>query len=189
MKIRYLAVLIIFALVSSVCVGPVTAATSTDTAIIQSNPVQGLILDVMGEITSWELANIGDNYDNTNISMRIRSNSPWQITIHDALDGGKPAASAGHMAEWDGLAYNTTDGGRYLYYPLEIAPAVGEYPVVLNETPQLLKSGLPTQSGGGGSMGGLLYNLSINQKLRYADTTLPAGSAYRIIVTFTATNV
>jgi hypothetical protein len=190
MKMNYLAALMILAILSIGLALPASAAYSNDTAIIQSNPVRGLVLDVMGEITTWDLTNIGDNFDNVNISMRIRSNTPWQINVYDALDGGsKPAGSAGHMAEYSVAGYNTTLGGRMLYYPLEIAWAEGETPVVLSGAEQKLKDGLPTPSGAGGGLGGLLYNLSVNQKLRYADITLPENYAYRIVVTFVAMNL
>lgn len=188
MKMNYLVVLLILAVLSSGFAFPVIAATSTDTATIQSNPVRGLILDVMGNITTWDLSNIGDNFDNTNISLRIRSNTPWAINVYDALNDAKPPASAGHMSDWNGASYNISAGYKNLSYALEIAPAVGEYPTVLSGTQQLFKDGPPTPSGGAG-IGGLLYNLSVNQKLRYADSTLPDGSAYRIVVTFVATNV
>lgn len=186
MKMNYLAVLMTLVILSAGLAFPVTAAYSNDTAVIQSNPVKGLVLDVMGEITSWDLSTIGNNYDDVNISMRIRSNTPWAINVYDALDGGKPSASAGHMSEWNGLTYNTTVGYKNLSYALEVAPAVGDIPVVLSGTQQVFKSGLPTPSGGAG-VGGLLYNLSVNQKLRYADTALE-NAAYRIVVTFVAMN-
>ncbi len=189
MKMNYLAALMILAILSIGLALPASAAYSNDTAIIQSNPVRGLVLDVMGEITSWDLSTIGDNIDNTNISMRIRSNTPWSITTYDALDGSKPVGSVGHMAEYSVGGYNTTGGGRYLYYPLELQAEPFDIPTVLSGTQQVFESGSPTPPGAGGALGGLVFNLTINQKLRYADVTLPEGSAYRVIVTFVATNV
>jgi len=190
-KMKDLVVLTVLALLCGGLVLPVSAATSTDTTYIQSNPVQGLVLDVTGNITTWDLSNIGDNIDNTDISMRIRSNTPWQINVYDALNEGKPAASAGHMTEYSMSlygGYNTTDVGRMLYYPLELQAQPYDLPVVLSGAQQMFASGNPTPSGGA-ELGGLLYNLTVNQKLRFADARLPDDDAYRIVVTFVATNV
>ncbi|MDI9633623.1 MAG: hypothetical protein QFX32_06155 [Methanolinea sp.] len=186
MKVNPFAVLVALVMVAGL--GMVaSAAYSNDTALIQSNPTEGLVLDVVGNITSWDLSNIGDNVDSTSIYLHIRSNTNWMIQVVDNLDEGKPAESAGHMAEYTGLAYNTTDGGRYLFYPLQLKADPYDIYVDLSGTPQLLKQGAPTPPGV--PVGGLYYNLTVNQRMRLADQRLTPPSVYRIIVTFIASNL
>jgi len=186
MKMNHYFVLIALAMMMGLGM-TASAAYSNDTAIIQSNPTEGLILDVVGNITSWDLSTIGDNVDSTSIYMHIRSNTNWMIQVVDNLDGAKPAGSAGYMAEYDGIAYNTTGGGRHLYYPLQLKADPFAVYVDLSGTPQQLKTGSPTPPGV--PVGGLYYNLTVNQRMRLADERLTPPSAYRIVVTFIASNL
>ena len=187
MKMNFFVVLMAIAIITVGLVLPVSASYSNDTAIIQSNPTVGIVLDVMGNITSWDLSNVGDNVDSTSISMRVRSNTNWQVQVVDNLDEGKPSGSAGYMAEYTSGAYNTTSGGRHLYYPLQLKAESFDIYRDLSGSAQEFKSGSPTPPGV--PIGGLLYNLTVNQRMRLADERLNPPSAYRVIVTFIASNL
>lgn len=187
MRMNYFIMLMAIAVMTLGIGLPASAAYSNDTAVIQSNPTEGLILDVVGNITSWDLSTIGDNEDSASIYMHIRSNTNWMIQVVDNLDEGKPAGSAGYMAEYTSLAYNTTGGGRLLYYPLQLKADPFDIYVDLSGTPQQIKAGSPTPPGV--PVGGLFYNLTVNQRMRLADQRLTPPSAYRIIVSFIASNL
>src|SRR5690606_7366106 len=76
-----------------------------------------LEIDVNGTISNWALE-IGENTDTTNLTLKVISSGSWGVSVYDALDLGKPAGTAGHMAEHDGSSY--TLPVTYLSSPVQM---------------------------------------------------------------------
>lgn len=179
MKNRYY---ICMLLVLAICglVLPASAATSIGTAVISSNPGEGIDLCVMGGISDWTLA-IGDNVDSQSVNMSIASNDAWIVYTRDSLDGGKFSGTSGYMSEFDPVAGTYVVGGYNLTNPINVRSGLLPY-VALSGTNQQIQSGTVTPAEGN------LYDLSFKQHVVFADPRLYGGHFYRTVVTFVGQN-
>lgn len=151
---------------------------SADDDLLTFSSSQSLFqIDVNGAINNWALS-IGENTDTTNLTLTVKSPEPWAVTVYDALDDGKPAESAGHMTEYIQSGYNSTAGGRELYYPARMNYAGGPSFVDLSGIQQTLVSGPPTPPAGTN------FPLVVNQTVDFGDIRLTPPSTYQIVVTF-----
>lgn len=132
-------------------------------------------IDVNGTISNWALS-IGENVDSTNLTIRVQSNGPWQVSVYDALNNGKPAGTEGHMAEYVGSSYNSS--GRMLINPVHLKDAGASSYLTLAGVQQHYLSGVATQTEG------TIYPVMVKQAIEYEDLRLYPPSFYQVIVTF-----
>ncbi|MDI9633621.1 MAG: IPT/TIG domain-containing protein [Methanolinea sp.] len=142
--------------------------------------VAHLEIDVNGTISNWTLS-IGENIDATSLTLKVISTHGWSVSVYDALDLGKPASTAGHMAEFNGFSYNSS--GRMLSRPVQLKDA--------NATSFVTLTGVPQQylSGGATPAGGTVYPVVVRQEVEYEDHRLTPPSVYQVIVTFVGTTL
>jgi len=183
MKTKLILLLSVLVIASVVIVLPVSAAGNI--ANITGNPVNYISIYETGDITNWNLIQDSLNVNTSSCTLNVTTNRiGWTVGVHDALDGGK--TQPGHMEQWDGVSY----GSKYLQNAMvmDSVPLVGSYtttPVTLNGTSQVIWTGV---NGLGGTGSWDPIPITIEQQVVHADESLPS-SVYRIIVTFTATNL
>ena len=137
-------------------------------------------IDVNGTISNWTLS-IGENIDATNLTLWVQSTGPWQVSIYEALNEGKPAGTAGHMAEYVGGTYPSS--GKVLSSPVKVRDILAPFFLDLSGELQTFRSGLATPEEGINSP------IVVGQDVDYHDQRLTPPSLYRIIVTFVGTTL
>lgn len=132
-------------------------------------------IDVNGTISNWALE-IGENVDATNLTIWVQSTGPWEVSVYDALNEGKPAGTAGHMAEYDGSSYNSS--GRMLTNSVHLKDAGAPSYLTLTGVQQHYLSDVATP------VEGTIYPVMVKQEIEYEDLRLSPPSFYQVIVTF-----
>jgi PKD repeat protein len=128
-----------------------------------------------GGITNWPFS-MGTNEDLTSVDLSVTTTaSNWHVSVKDALDGGKPAGTAGKMAEYTGSAYPA--GGKFLTNALQVKSGTGSYVT-------LSGSDLTVQTGT--TPGTFNYDIGLKQVIAVGDPALTAPNVYRVVITFTA---
>jgi len=166
-----------FALIAVFFLFQAAAAASNGSAEIETDTFGASVdLTVTGSIANWSLT-VGDNEDVGSITMTVLSNNAggYDVKVYDAMDGGKPAETAGHLTR-----YGDSYLGTYLADPLQVRSS-GAY-VSLSGVQQTIES----KEGDISADAGDTYAIGIKQRLAPSDTILPAGQSYRIVVTFVA---
>ena len=183
MKTKLLVLLSVLVAVGALMAGP-GAAAGTGTTTITGNPGATIGIVVHGNINNWAL-DIGTNTDSSNVTLDVTSNQPgWTVKVNDALDGGKPPASVGKMANWTTSAWGASG---YLTTALNVgAASVGGHAtgsaVDLTGSQQTIESGNSDATGAGTFNGIQITNI---QQVLSSDPALASPNVYRIIVTFT----
>jgi len=165
-----------FALIAVFFLIQASAAASSGSAEIETDTFGASVdLTVTGSIADWSLT-VGENEDTESITMTVLSNNAggYDVKVYDALDGGKPAETAGHLTR-----YGDSYLGTYLADPLQVRSS-GAY-VSLSGVQQTIESKVGISADAGDT-----YAIGIKQRLAPSDTILPAGQSYRIVVTFVA---
>jgi hypothetical protein len=164
-------------LVSVLILVPGVAADTAGTAPIDGNPALTMSLAVTGSHSFGDM-NLGDNVNTTSNTVKatVATNAPWAIGVSDALDG-KPAGSAGKMAEWSTTGSSWISGGKVLTHAFTVGSNTDTW-VALTGSSQQLWSGNP------GTFDKYPF---FKQTIEVADTRVAVGHNYRIVSTFTAT--
>jgi hypothetical protein len=155
-----------------------TAAASSGSAEIATDTFGASVdLTVTGSIADWSLT-VGENEDTESITMTVLSNNAggYDVKVYDALDGGKPEETAGHLTGYEGGYL-----GTYLGNPLQIKSSGTDAYVSLSGVQQSLESKVGISADAGDT-----YGIGIKQRLAPSDTILPEGRSYRVVVTFVA---
>ena len=165
-------------LVCMLLIAPGVLALDYGTAEVSGNPDLALSLTVTGASFAFGSTMVtGDNENLTadTVKVTVASNAPWAVGVHDAEVRATPA---GHMAEWDGLAYVGATGKK-LTNALQIGKKTdgGTY-VTLTDT------SLPLWSGVAGTVDNYPW---FKQTIDALDTRVANGHNYKIVTTFTAT--
>ena len=130
----------------------------------------------IGEMADWPLDVQSENQNLASVSMNVTSNTAWEVTAVDTVDYGKIPANKGHLARYDGSAY---DNGVVLGDPLQVkSEHLGSF-VNLTGDEQVIRQGSNTGD----------YEVELQQRVTYDDAVLADGEQYRTIITFTATTV
>jgi hypothetical protein len=139
-----------------------------------SNPF--IDVNVTGSINTWNF-NSGLNENTSAVQLTIDTNmNQWSVRAKDALDGGKPPATAGKMAEWSGSAY--VPSGESLSNAIKIKYGTGAGTFITVTSAD--------QDFTSGTSPGLYQNyLGINQQIEPTDPSLSGSNQYHIVVTFT----
>ncbi|MDD3110823.1 MAG: hypothetical protein PHU26_00835 [Methanofollis liminatans] len=166
-----------FALIAVFFLFQAAAAASNGSAEIETDTFGASVdLTVTGSIANWSLT-VGENEDVGSITMTVLSNNAggYDVKVYDAMDGGKPAETAGHLTR-----YESSYLGTYLKNPLQIKSGTGAY-VSLSGVPQSIESKVGISDDAGDT-----YAIGIKQRLEPSDKVLDPGQSYRIVVTFVA---
>jgi PKD repeat protein len=131
-------------------------------------------VSISGSIDNWNFQT-GPNEDTTSVDLTVDTNMDnWSVGAMDALTEGKPAGTAGKMAEWSGISY--VSSGKVLANALQVKSANGSYHTV---------SGTNQPVQGGTAQGFTSYDIGMKQQVDQTDSTLIGNNRYRIVVTFT----
>jgi PKD repeat protein len=148
--------------------------TETKTAYITVTGTPTISIDTTGGISGWDLVP-DDNENTTAVELSVTTTvTAWHISVKDALDGGKPAGTAGKMAEYTGSSY--VSGGRALTNALLVKSGIGNY-ITLSGSDQTVQAGT--------SSGTFNYDIGLKQVIATGDPALTAPNLYRVVITFT----
>ncbi len=182
-KLFYVALIGLLALL--VLPGAVSAADDTGEAPVVANIGSYIDLTITGTLgtpaSPWSLSVGGLNENNDAIDANVKSTSNYELKVMDALTDTKPPASAGKMAEWSGSAYVAS--GKLLTNAFQVK--AGSEPqgyITLTGTNQIIADEDATVPAGDN------FDIGLKQNIVVGDTTLPSND-YRIVVTFTASNI
>jgi PKD repeat protein len=144
------------------------------TGYISASEIPFIDVDVTGSVDNWIFL-AGTNDDTTSVDMTIATNlNSWSISMRDALDGGKPAGTAGKMTEWTpGGSY--TPSGKSLANSLQIKSGTGSY-LSVSGTSQALQTG---------AAHAVSYDLGLRQAITVTDPALEGNNRYHIVITVT----
>jgi hypothetical protein len=165
--------------------GAVSAADDTGSVPIVANIGNYIDLTVTGTLgtpaSPWSLSVGGLNENTDVIDANVKSTSNYELKVMDALTDTKPAGTEGKMAEWSGSAYVVS--GKVLTNAFQVK--AGSEPQgykTLSGTNQIIADEDATVLAGDN------FDIGLKQNIVVGDTTLPSND-YRIVVTFTASNV
>jgi PKD repeat protein len=144
------------------------------TGYIATSEIPYIDVDVTGSVDNWILLT-GSNEDTTSVDMTIATNlNSWSVSMRDALDGGKPAGTAGKMAEWtSGSGY--IPSGKSLANALQVKSGTGSY-LSVSGTGQTLQTG---------TAHAISYDLGLRQVITGTDPALEGNNRYHMVITFT----
>jgi len=132
-------------------------------------------IDISGSIDTWNFQT-GTNEDNESVDLTVDTNmASWTVTVHDAMNSGKPAGTEGKMAEWSSIS-GYIASGEFLENALKVKSGDETY-VTLSGDPQDLQSGT--------DQGILPFDITFRQDVAETDPALENGHQYHIVVTFT----
>ena len=185
MKTKVLILIGILIIAFATVVAPVMAA-NTGTATITGNPPKTLSLTVNGGISNWNLdPTTSPKVDSTSVNLTVSSNSPgWLVSVKDALDGSKPAGSAGKMVDYNVGSYGTLALGSNLTVGSASVAGFTGSTVTLHGSDQAIETGAIDATAAGTFTN---TALTFTQPVAITDAVLGSGHVYRIIVTFTGT--
>ena len=110
--------------------------------------------------------------------MEITSNRPWKVSVSDALLDGKPAGTAGYLAEYDYSQNEYVPGGKSLADHLHM---ISEYTAALSNSPTIIRDDNIATLPDGQS-----YFIDLSQVVGQSDYSLGTNHGYRTVITFTA---
>jgi PKD repeat protein len=128
-----------------------------------------------GGVDSWNFQT-GSNENSGSVDLTVDTNMPsWAVAASDALDDGKPAVTAGRMAEWSGTAY--VNSGRVLAHAIEVKKVGEETYMPLSVTGQNILVGTAPAT--------VSHDLVLRQTVEAIDPAPDGTNTYRIVITFT----
>jgi PKD repeat protein len=152
------------------------AAGSDDeikTGYITATAAPYIDISINGSIDNWNFQT-GNNEDITSVDMTVDTNmNNWSVGAMDTLTGGKPAETAGKMAEWSGSAY--VPSGTVLANAMQVKSGTGSY-VTVSGTNQPVHEGT--------APGITSYDIGTKQQIEPTDPKLSGNKWYRIVITF-----
>jgi hypothetical protein len=150
-----------------------------------ASPVTAINITVTGTLENWDLAPGIVNENATAIHLNVSPVSTgWTVTVADALEGGKSSNSAGRMLEYN-AGSGWVNGGSVLAENLTV---IGEsVPGVLGSTAILGPTGKLIESGSGTAEKRMI--ITLRQPVATIDHRLTNGNMYRVVVTFTGTEL
>jgi PKD repeat protein len=133
-------------------------------------------IQTTGGITNWQFVPGTTHTDTTSVDISINTNTDkWHVTAKDALNDGKPAGTAGFMAEYTGSAYVTN--GQKLANAIRVRS--------LSNTSWYPLSGTDKTLHTGSTPGTYQFDVGLRQQIVSGDSSLTPPNIYRVVITYT----